>query len=906
MPRCNILFFVFLGVLAQPAAAQTTCTGSIGRLVWNDANRNGVFDTGEPGLAVTVNLRNASGATVATMPTHGLSSIGGEPFFNYRFSGLCAGTYTVEVTDVGVYAGTTTATVVLPTDDASNQTVDFGLFAVIPAIDLSAVPRQRLNSVVGDSQNPRIDAANGDLVTYSHATDDVNGIAQAIRYYRFSTGVDQAIPAVVTPQGRSMDLISDVNAGRIVFLRVSPAYRLVIMLLDTTAPNPTPVEISPPSIAQPNGAPVIGGNSVVYNVLPLNAAGQEMPNYIVHYDVTTGVTTAFPNAGANDANPSVSPDGNVIVWQRCLTFTACDIMQAVRNGTGWNITPVATTPDYEFSPDTDGTLSVFTVAPPPGGTYCTAQDVYRIYQKPIAGGAVTRIPLFGAPQTAKVAGDVLALELRAVLCENADIYFQSLGTGQLYQATRTLYSNERAQDIAILPDGRIRLVWQSDVDGFRNNVYGATFERFKKYTDRNLFVQEAGTLSQINFDRDSCGAPISASSPGVLAGNLYSALGVNFQAGVIFDIAALGGTPPSAPNVITNSGINTPTPALVKGGFGTGVYAVGITNVGAQAVLRLFDGQGNLITTINTDANTAATDFVGVVSDIPIRSFEYDFVSGLGFGGDDLLCSTIAQGSTDCLPPTTTASTTPAPNAAGWSAGPVTVTLTASDNSGGLGVQEVRYSLAGAQTLLAQIPGSVATFSISAQGVTTVDYRAVDNAGNQESPKTLSVRIDTTAPQLTLPATLTMNATGPSGATVTYTAAATDNLDPAPRVVCSPVSGTLFPIGTTAVSCTASDVAGNAATGSFSVTVVGAPGQITNLSALVQSFNLPQGIENSLEAKFSNAQATLADGRLAAACSLMSAFIKEVQAQAGKSITLAQARQLIAVANNIKASLDCP
>ena len=84
--------------------------------------------------------------------------------------------------------------------------------------------------------------------------------------------------------------------------------------------------------------------------------------------------------------------------------------------------------------------------------------------------------------------------------------------------------------------------------------------------------------------------------------------------------------------------------------------------------------------------------------------------------------------------------------------------------------------------------------------------------------------------------------------------------------------------------------------------------QIGQLTALVQSFNLKQGITNSLDVKLQNVQAALAAtkaGDTITACNLMGAFINEVQAQSGKAITVQQAAQLIQAANDIRASLGC-
>jgi len=50
---------------------------------------------------------------------------------------------------------------------------------------------------------------------------------------------------------------------------------------------------------------------------------------------------------------------------------------------------------------------------------------------------------------------------------------------------------------------------------------------------------------------------------------------------------------------------------------------------------------------------------------------------------------------------------------------------------------------------------------------------------------------------LVVPASFAVNATGPGGAVVTYTATATDNVDRAVIPTCSKPSGSLFPIGDT-------------------------------------------------------------------------------------------------------------
>ena len=114
-------------------------------------------------------------------------------------------------------------------------------------------------------------------------------------------------------------------------------------------------------------------------------------------------------------------------------------------------------------------------------------------------------------------------------------------------------------------------------------------------------------------------------------------------------------------------------------------------------------------------------------------------------------------------------------------------------------------------------PASGATFPL---GNTTVSCTAKDAAGNESAAKTFVVKVqDTTKPELTLPDNITEEATGPNGNVVTYSASAEDVVSGSVNVDCTPASGSTFAITTTTVNCSATDAAGNEATGSFTVKV---------------------------------------------------------------------------------------
>jgi hypothetical protein len=105
--------------------------------------------------------------------------------------------------------------------------------------------------------------------------------------------------------------------------------------------------------------------------------------------------------------------------------------------------------------------------------------------------------------------------------------------------------------------------------------------------------------------------------------------------------------------------------------------------------------------------------------------------------------------SADTVAPSTVATPDPSPNGNGWNKGAVRVGLAANDNSGGSGVKEIHLTLAGATTQSRVGSGfQRQRRHRRRQGRRRFPYFAVDNAGNQEAAKTLTVRIDKTAPLL--------------------------------------------------------------------------------------------------------------------------------------------------------------
>src|SRR5262249_15551558 len=124
--------------------------------------------------------------------------------------------------------------------------------------------------------------------------------------------------------------------------------------------------------------------------------------------------------------------------------------------------------------------------------------------------------------------------------------------------------------------------------------------------------------------------------------------------------------------------------------------------------------------------------------------------------------------------PLTTASVT-AVNAAGWNNGVASITLSAADptladGQGGSGVASTTYMVDGGSQ-----QSYTGAFTISSEGIHTVSYFSIDAAGNRESVHFLTVRIDRTAPVVSLSAAPAYtNSTTPTFSGIAGTIVASD------------------------------------------------------------------------------------------------------------------------------------
>ena len=119
-----------------------------------------------------------------------------------------------------------------------------------------------------------------------------------------------------------------------------------------------------------------------------------------------------------------------------------------------------------------------------------------------------------------------------------------------------------------------------------------------------------------------------------------------------------------------------------------------------------------------------------------------------------------------------------------------------------------------ARSLYMETNGNVVTYFAGTQGSSLV-Y----SGSTLFAQGTRQARFGSSAPVLKVPAAMTVSAFGTAGAFVAFGVEAIDNNDGALTPVCTPASGSWYPVGTTTVVCSATNSMGISSTASFSVTV---------------------------------------------------------------------------------------
>jgi len=265
-----------------------------------------------------------------------------------------------------------------------------------------------IDSGPGSQFDPHVD---GNLISYTYNASD--GTGTRLRYFRI--GVD-ATPQEIARGQNEQDFLSHVSDGRIAYSHVNNTGTHV-MLLDTAQPvgASNPLEINPSTDAN-RFRPAIGGNTIAYIDLNLGVNGE-----LVAYDLATNTSSRLTSDTETDQNPSVSPDGNTIVWEHCPVDTNhCDIWKAVKSGGTWTVSVVSNDPSMEDFARTNGSVVVYASDRPAGSADIFFRD---------GGGIEYDIQLPGIEAAPGIAGDLVIFAGNPT--GKYDIYLYEISTNRL-------------------------------------------------------------------------------------------------------------------------------------------------------------------------------------------------------------------------------------------------------------------------------------------------------------------------------------------------------------------------------------------------------------------------------------------------------------------------------------------
>jgi HYR domain len=144
-------------------------------------------------------------------------------------------------------------------------------------------------------------------------------------------------------------------------------------------------------------------------------------------------------------------------------------------------------------------------------------------------------------------------------------------------------------------------------------------------------------------------------------------------------------------------------------------------------------------------------------------------------------------------------------------------------------------------------PASGSVFDL---GTYPVDCTVEDDYQNVASLAFEFVIEDTKAPDLVVPGNITVEAASNAGTVVDFNTSATDIYDGPLTPQCDAISGKVFPIGPTLVSCSAADSSGNSSSGTFAINVLDTVGPVVTVppETVVAEATEPGGALVSFEA----------------------------------------------------------
>src|SRR5689334_2477671 len=300
---------------------------------------------------------------------------------------------------------------------------------------------QTINTQLGNQTNPHLQC---NLAAYTF--DDFQGHS-SVHYRDLTTGSDGVVP------GNEVDLLPDVSGSRVAYTEVTFDGDTV-RVFDTSSQTQTIV----PGLKRSN--PSIGGNTVAFE----DRSGSTLAPQIATYDLSTGTVTPLTNDALANSFPNTSPDGNVVVWDKCQTNgLVCAVYAAVQTAPGvFTTKPLTDAGGRWHLPFTDGQIAVY-VSDRSG-----ENDVY--YQT-LASGAEVHLAIPGDQRWARISGHLITFESQDA--NGYDIFLYDIRSGKLSRVTNTPGIDETLSEIDIC-NGVGRIIYSIPGDG-SFDLYAVSF-----------------------------------------------------------------------------------------------------------------------------------------------------------------------------------------------------------------------------------------------------------------------------------------------------------------------------------------------------------------------------------------------------------------------------------------------
>jgi hypothetical protein len=306
------------------------------------------------------------------------------------------------------------------------------------------------------------------------------------RVYYVDLAVPGAVPQAIPGEIFERDSQASVSGHIIVFKRFSDATSgELTMAFDVRTPSAAPFAVSPSSV--PQHAPDVGADTVA---LVERLGGSYNDICVSSLLDPSRAKVCLTSDHLQNNWPSVSPDGNVVVWSKCpsLGLNDCDLYVAGRDpATGAWSAPrlLADTGFTDTLAHTDGRLVTWSAN---GDIYYMSLDgTIPLQTVPVPGWADSTENL---PQ---VHGKLISFQRRFPLGAPADVYFYDVETGTLYLLNETPAASDILINFSVDEvTGQVWVAWtiQDVAPGSDWDVWGATFTLGRaSYVVQPLFNQ---------------------------------------------------------------------------------------------------------------------------------------------------------------------------------------------------------------------------------------------------------------------------------------------------------------------------------------------------------------------------------------------------------------------------------